>query len=321
MLKTSSDINRIDHFKAKWQRLAMKSIMEISDKMAIINDAFSDLNLFDEPIQNYYTIGKFIAVWRYGVIKQASSKINPNLKFAVKIINLEKVKSQSHSILQEILALKKIDHPNVVKIFEIFKDSKKLYIVLEHVEGKELFDFIIENQKISEHQASKIAAQLIKTVKYLNKLNIWHRDLKPENIMVNPDTLNIKIVDFGHVSFFSDFISMTTTVGTPYYVAPEVLNKEYGKEWDMWSIGVITYAILTGCPPFQGKTHAQLFECIKNCELKYIDRDFKNLSEDSLNFVKSLLCVDITQRLTPDSALTHKWILQTKKKEKVLNER
>ena len=169
--------------------------------MAIINDAFSDLNLFDELIQNYYTIEKFIAVWRYGVIKLASSKINSNLKFAVKVINLEKVKSQSHSIIQEILALKKIDHSNVVKIFEIFKDSTKLYILLEHVEGKELFDFIIENQKISEHQASKIAAQLIKTVKYLNKYNIWHRDLKPENIMVNPDTLNIKIVDFGHAHF------------------------------------------------------------------------------------------------------------------------
>ena len=319
--KLPSDLPKINIFKSKCQKIALVSKMKSRDKLDIINDALSDLDLSSEPIENYYTIGNTIGAGKYGVVKWANSKANPNLTFAVKIIELEKLKSQFHSILQEILALKKIDHPNVVKIFEIFKDSKKLYIVLEHVEGKELFDFIVENQKISEHQTSIIAAQLIKTVKYLNKLKICHRDLKPENIIINPESLHVKIVDFGLSSFYSELGTLSTKVGTPYYVAPEVLNKKYGKEWDMWSIGVITYVLLTGCPPIQGKTLPQLFERIKKWELKYMDDDFADLTTDAYNFVKSLLCVDITKRLTPDSALTHKWILQTEKRDTILNER
>ena len=319
--KVPSGLPKVNIFKSKWQKITLASKMRTRERLDILNDALSDFNLSSEPIENYYTIGKAIGAGKYGVVKQATSRMNPNLSFAVKIVELEKLKSQFHSILQEILALKKIDHPNVVKIFEIFKDTKRLYIVMEHVEGKELFDFIVEHQKISEFQASKVIMQLLKTIKYLNELKIWHRDLKPENIIINPETLHIKIVDFGLSSFYSEYTSMTTKVGTPYYVAPEVLMKKYGKECDMWSVGVITYVLLTGCPPIQGKTLPQLFERIKNCELKYMDHDFENLSAESYHFVKNLLWVDISKRLTPSLALSHKWILLTEKSDPVLNER
>ena len=103
----------------------------------------------------------------------------------------------------------------------------------------------------------------MKTIKYLNDLQIWHRDLKPENIMINPETLHIKIIDFGLSAFYTSNEGLTTTVGTPYYVAPEVLNKSYGKEWDMWSIGIITYVLLVGVPPIQAKTLPLLFRKIK----------------------------------------------------------
>lgn len=261
-------------------------------------------------MRNFYRFGDVLGAGKYGVVKSATSIMNPNFKVAIKVIALEKLKSQFHSVLQEILALKKIDHPNVVKIFEIFKDHKKLYIVLEYVEGKELFEFVVSQERLLESEASQIVMQLLKTVKYLNELNICHRDLKPENIMIDPETLRIKIIDFGLSSFYSDFVSMTTKVGTPYYVAPEVLNKRYSKECDVWSIGVITYVLLTGCPPFQAKSLPELFMKIQNCDMKYFDSDFRYLSKESQSFVKRLLCVDVTKRLTPISALNHKWILQ-----------
>lgn len=308
--RSSSDLPKINRFKNKCKRLTIASKMEQNSRLDILNDALADLGLTKEPISNYYTFGEVIGAGKYGVVKHGKKINNSSFKVAIKIIKLEKLKSQFHSVIQEILALKKIDHPNVVKIFEVFKDSSKLYIVMEYVEGKELFDFVVKRQKLKESEASKVVQQLLRTIKYLNELKICHRDLKPENIMINPDTLHIKIIDFGLSSFYSEFSTLATKVGTPYYVAPEVLDKAYGKECDMWSIGVITYVLLTGCPPFQAKALPELFKRIKNCDLKYMDTDWRGLSNESYHFVKSCLCVDTTRRLTPANGLNHKWILQ-----------
>lgn len=225
-----SDLPKVNKFKSKCQPLTISSKMERTHKLDILNEALSDLGLTKEPIENYYTIGEVMGAGKYGVVKEGRSITNPDYKVAVKVIKLDKLKSQYHSVIQEVLALKKIDHPNVVKIREIFKDAKKLYIVMEYVEGMELFDFVVQKMKLLESEAAKITKQLLKTVKYLNEIKLCHRDLKPENIIINPTTLNIKIIDFGLSAFYSEFNKLSTKVGTPYYVAPEVLDKSYGKE-------------------------------------------------------------------------------------------
>jgi len=225
-----SDMKKIDRFKTKCKNMTIASKMEKTTRIEVLNQALSELNLSTEPIANYYQLGEVLGAGKYGVVKEGQSLTNSKLKVAVKIIKLEKLKSQFHSIVQEILALKKIDHPNVVKILEIFKDETKLYIVMENVEGRELFDFVVKKHKLLESEASIIVKQMLKTIKYLNEIKLCHRDLKPENIIINPDTLHIKIIDFGLSAFYSDFGLLTTKVGTPYYVAPEVLNKCYGKE-------------------------------------------------------------------------------------------
>lgn len=319
--RTPSGLPKVNKFKSKCQRLTIATKMEKTNKLDILNEALSDLPLTTEPIDDYYTMGEVMGAGKYGVVKLGRSITNPNFTVAIKVIKLEKLKSQYHSVVQEILALKKIDHPNVVKVHEIFKDSSKLYIVMEHVEGQELFDYVVSKMKLTESEASKITLQLLKTVKYLNEVKLCHRDLKPENIIINPNTLNVKIIDFGLSAFYSDFTKLQTKVGTPYYVAPEVLDKAYGKECDMWSIGVITYVLLTGCPPFQAKTLPELFKRIKSCTLKYMDTDFKRLTRESYHFVKSCLCVDIKKRLTPNEGLCHKWILRKDVDDTVLSER
>ncbi|CAI2385645.1 unnamed protein product [Moneuplotes crassus] len=309
--KAPSGLPKVNQFKRKTKCLTIASKMERTAKLDILNDALADMAITEEPIKNYYKMGEVMGAGKYGIVKAGRSLSKSGYKVAVKVIKLEKLKSQYHSIIQEILALKKIDHPNVVKIHEIFKDKKKLYIVMELVEGKELFDFVVAKTKLTEQEAVKISTQLLKTIKYLSGLNICHRDLKPENIIINPETLKLKIIDFGLSAFYSEQVNLSTKVGTPYYVAPEVLDKCYGKECDLWSIGVITYVLLTGCPPFQAKTLPELFSRIRNCSLKYMDADFKDLSPESYKFVKGLLKVNPKERLTADEALRHQWIVKT----------
>ena len=188
---------------------------------------------------------------------------------------------------------------------------------MEYVEGSELFQYIVERVKVNEINSSKIIKQLLKTIKYINSLNIWHRDIKPENILINPKSLQIKLIDFGLSTYYTDFCQLTTKVGTPYYVSPEVLKGNYNKQWDMWSVGVISYILLTGCPPFQGDNLAEVYNEIMNEKLKLYKTDWEDLSIDSLEFVKAVLRKNPDVRLTPDKALLHPFITQQKQYSKV----
>lgn len=215
--------------------------------------------------------------------------------------------------MQEILSLKNWDHPNIVKIYEIFKDSKNLYIVMEFVEGKELFDYVVERHKLKESDAWNIVKQLLKTIKYIHSIGIIHRDLKPENIIINPTTKKIKLIDFGLSSYFKDFQHLHTKVGTPYYVAPEVLDGDYGCEIDIWSVGVIAYILLTGYPPFQGKNNNIIYQKIKACQIRFYDAEWVGISTASKDFIKRVLVKEIDKRLTVEDGLNHKWFKQANK--------
>lgn len=134
---------------------------------------------------------------------------------------------------------------------------------MEYVEGKELLNYVIEQFKLKESDACSIIKQLLKTIKYVHSKRIIHRDLKPDNIIINPENMQIKLIDFGLSSYYSDITNLTTKVGTPYFVAPEVLDGNYNKEVDLWSIGIITYTLLTGCPPFQADNVLKIYEKIR----------------------------------------------------------
>jgi calcium-dependent protein kinase len=222
-----------------------------------------ELHLSEEPITDFYIMGKIIGSGKYGVVRKGTSIKNSNFNVAVKVIDMSKLSSQFHSLIQEILTLKKVDHPNIVSIYEMYKDDEKLYLVMEYVEGQELFDFISQRFKLLESEASEIIEQLVKAIRYLNTLGVCHRDLKPENIIINQNTLQIKLIDFGLSAYFDEVSQLRSKVGTPYYVAPEVLEGDYNKECDMWSIGIITYILLVGYPPFNSSNMKVIYEKIK----------------------------------------------------------
>ena len=131
---------------------------------------------------------------------------------------------------QEIVSLLKVDHPNIVKIHEIFKNKKKVYIVMEKAPGMDLLDYLFTSKTMSENTASQIIKQVLKVIQHLNSKNLCHRDIKLENLIIDPETLDIKVVDFGFSGFYNDKEMLHTKVGTPYYISPQVLHGEYSKE-------------------------------------------------------------------------------------------
>jgi len=167
--------------------------------------------------------------------------------------------AEQEVMINEVNILKTLDHPNIVKIYEYFEDDTYFFIITELIKGGQLFDEIKKRGKFNERDAATVIKQLLSSVSYCHGHNICHRDIKPENVLLEDDNSfdQIKIVDFGSAQTFTEE-RMKDQHGTCYYVAPEVLKKSYGKECDVWSIGVITYLLLSGTCPFRGATNEEI---------------------------------------------------------------
>ena len=160
--------------------------------------------------------------------------------------------------------IKELDHPNIFKIYEFYQDKDNFYLISEYLEGGDLFTYISSIDKIDEKQVFIIMEQIISVVNYLHKHNIVHRDLKPENMMLakKNDAFNIKIIDFGTSKRFHDGDVFKLALGTCYYVAPEVIRRQYDKKADIWSCGIILYILLCGYPPFTGDSDVEIMKSI-----------------------------------------------------------
>lgn len=178
---------------------------------------------------------------------------------ALKILKKVSIKSESE-FMHEISMLKCIDHPSVLKYYECYQDEFNYYIVTEYCKGGELLTFLIENRAFNESVAANIMKQILSAVSYCHSKGIVHRDLKTENILIKDasdiNNVQIKIIDFGISCRIQPQEKLTSTFGTPYYMAPEVFKQNYTEKIDVWSCGVILYIILCGFPPFNGKNIA-----------------------------------------------------------------
>jgi len=204
----------------------------------------------------------------------------------------------------------RLDHPNVVKLLEAYESKSSVYLVMELVTGGELFDRIVEKGSYTEKDAADLIKQVLSAVAYMHSSGVVHRDLKPENLLYHsPDEdSKIMISDFG-LSKMEDSGIMATACGTPGYVAPEVLaQKPYGKEVDVWSIGVISYILLCGYPPFYDENDANLFAQILKGEFEFDSPYWDDISQEAKEFIRSLMCVDVDKRLSCEDAIAHSWI-------------
>jgi calcium/calmodulin-dependent protein kinase I len=260
-----------------------------------------------------YDIGETLGTGHFSKVKLGINKSTKE-KVAIKII--KKPTGNKISMLKaEVDIMTKIQHENVVKLFEVHETPQTLFLVMEILTGGELFDRIIAKGHYSEADARKLAITILTAIKHLHENGVAHRDLKPENILLKDTTEDaiIKITDFGLSKIFSDDlageVTMKTACGTPGYVAPEVLTHEnYSSQVDLWSVGVIVYILLCGFPPFYGDNDAQMFKKIKAGQYKFLAPYWDPISDDAKDFVAKLLVVKPDKRMDATAALAHKWL-------------
>ena len=210
--------------------------------------------------------------------------------------------------------LRQIDHPNIIKLYEVYECDRLICLVTELMEGGELFDQIVEKKYFKEEEARQIIRTLLDALEYCHSLGILHRDIKPENLLIKSNelgTCSVKIADFGLARTLHEGQQAETVCGTPGYVAPEVLKqKPYGKECDYWSIGVVAYIMLSGVPPFYSEDTFKLFDQIIKCEYDFNDKYWSHVSREAKDFISKILVKDPKKRMNPEQMLAHPWMNQ-----------
>ena len=275
----------------------------LSDVVGDIN--FSRENMIKikkEPLTNYYKIIKDLGHGSFGSVKLVEHIQLGEIR-AMKIVS-----KKNKSSLNEIEILKIISHPNIINIYEIYEDSKKYYIMYEFLQGGELFESLTKLGKLNECIAAFVLKQIMNAINYLHSLNIVHRDLKPENIMIiDKKQLTLKIIDFGGGKILKPGVLEKEIVGTPYYIAPEVLKRNYNEKCDIWSCGVILFILLGGYPPFNGKKREELFDNIINKSVKFNQENWKNISTEAKDLIEKMLDKDFNNRPSAKDVLAHPW--------------
>lgn len=202
----------------------------------------------------------------------------------------------------------------MVRIHDTYEDKSCVHIVMELCEGGELFDRIVKKGNYSEREAAKLMKTIVGVVECCHSLGVFHRDLKPENFLflsVDEDAA-LKATDFGLSVFYKPDEVFSDVVGSPYYVAPEVLRKHYGPEADVWSAGVILYILLSGVPPFWAETEIGIFRQILEGKIDFESEPWPNISESAKDLIRKMLDQNPKKRLTAHEVLCHPWIVDDK---------
>ncbi|XP_067169487.1 death-associated protein kinase 2-like [Apteryx mantelli] len=206
-----------------------------------------------------------------------------------------------------------------MRLHDLFASKAEMVLILELIRGGELFDFIAEKEALSEEEAIEFLEQILRGVEYMHARRVAHFDLKPENIMLLEKDVpkpQIKIIDFGLAQKLEDGVTFKSLCGTPQYIAPEVINYEpLSAATDMWSIGVITYILLSGLSPFQGETDAETLANVVAGAYEFEERCFGETSDAAKDFIRQLLLKEPGQRMTAAECLVHPWIKPLSRKQ------
>ena len=260
-----------------------------------------------------YELGDVLGKGAFSAV-YAGTKVATGQRFAIKVIDKTKLKPKDvENIETEIRVLSTIDHPNVLKLFDHHSEKDKVYIVLELCEGGELFDRIVQREFYSESDAQQVLRAIASALQHCHAKKIVHRDLKPENILLlndQPDS-PLKIADFGFAKQI-DSEDLTTALGTPNYIAPEILNGDpYDGAVDLWSLGVIAYVLLCGYPPFYAETNVEMFHKIKKGDYKFDSPYWDTISPEAKDLISKLLVINPAARLNIAGVLNHPWMRGT----------
>ncbi|KAK3148496.1 hypothetical protein QOZ80_3BG0295760 [Eleusine coracana subsp. coracana] len=265
-------------------------------------------------LRDHYIIGRRLGQGQFGTT-YLCTEISTGCEYACKTIPKRKfiTTEDVEDVRREIRIMHHLSgHKNVVAIKDVYEDSQAIHIVMELCAGGELFDRIQEKGHYSEQKAAELIRIIVSIVAMCHSLGVMHRDLKPENFLLldKDDDLSIKAIDFGLSVFFKPGQVFTELVGSPYYVAPEVLHKRYGPEADVWSAGVILYVLLSGVPPFWAETQQGIFDAVLKGHIDFESEPWPKISESAKNLIRKMLCPSPKERLKAHEVLRHPWICE-----------
>ncbi|XP_058860582.1 MAP/microtubule affinity-regulating kinase 4-like isoform X3 [Acipenser ruthenus] len=259
----------------------------------------------EQPHIGNYRLLKTIGKGNFAKVKLARH-ILTGREVAIKIIDKTQLNPTSlQKLFREVRIMKGLNHPNIVKLFEVIETEKTLYLIMEYASGGEVFDYLVSHGRMKEKEARSKFRQIVSAVHYCHEKNIVHRDLKAENLLLNADS-NIKIADFGFSNEFTLGSKLDTFCGSPPYAAPELFQgKKYdGPEVDIWSLGVILYTLVSGSLPFDGQNLKELRERV----LRGKYRVPFYMSTDCENILRRFLVLNPTKRCTLEQIMNDKWI-------------
>lgn len=284
-----------------------------------ILDANQTANLKDR-----YILGEQLGWGQFGVIRACTDKCTGEV-LACKSIAKDRLVTLDdvRSIKLEIEIMTRLSgHPNVVDLKAVYEEEEYVHLVMELCAGGELFHQLEKQGKFSESDARVLFRHLIQVVLYCHENGVVHRDLKPENILLatKASSSPIKLADFGLATYIKPGQSLHGLVGSPFYIAPEVLAGGYNQAADVWSAGVILYILLSGMPPFWGKTKSRIFDAVRTADLRFPSDPWDRITESANDLIRGMLCTDPSKRLTAQQVLDHSWMKSTKSYPKQLSQ-
>ncbi|XP_049931410.1 calcium-dependent protein kinase 10-like isoform X2 [Nymphaea colorata] len=265
-----------------------------------------------ENLKDLYTLGRKLGQGQFGTTYLCVEKTTGK-EYACKSIAKRKLVAEDdvEDVRREIQIMHHLaGHPNMISITGAYEDALAVHVVMELCAGGELFDRIVAKGHYSERKAADLARVIVGVVEACHSLGVMHRDLKPENFLFvdKREESSLKTIDFGLSIFFKPGETFSDVVGSPYYVAPEVLRKHYGPEADVWSAGVIIYILLSGVPPFWAETEQGIFDQVLHGDLDFSMDPWPAISDEAKDLLKKMLTRNPKKRPTAHEVLCHPWV-------------
>ncbi|XP_059632361.1 phosphoenolpyruvate carboxylase kinase 1-like [Cornus florida] len=263
-----------------------------------------------EALRREYHLCEEIGRGRFGVVSRCYSPESGE-SFAVKSIDKRLIADDSidrQCLCNEVKVMNLLStNPNIVQIFNVYEDDNHLHIVLELCNSSDLFQRV-RDRVFSESEAVAVMVPLMEAIAHCHRCGVAHRDIKPDNVLFD-EWNRLKLADFGSAECFREGELMSGVVGTPYYVAPEVLaGSEYNEKVDVWSAGVILYIMLAGIPPFYGDSATEIFEAVVRANLRFPASLFHSVSPAAKDLLRRMLCKDVSRRFTAEQVMRHPWM-------------
>ncbi|KAI1901493.1 hypothetical protein AGOR_G00035000 [Albula goreensis] len=264
-----------------------------------------------ENVEDLYEIGEVLGSGHFGQVRAVQERAT-GVRWAGKFLKVRKCASsrlglERRTVEREVEILQALQHNNIMALKDVFESRAEVVLIVELISGGELFDFIAAKESLSETEAIDFIKQILQGLSYMHRKNIAHFDLKPENIMLSDKDIplpNIKIIDFGLAQRLPEGGEYKSMCGTPQYIAS-----------DMWSLGVITYILLSGMSPFQGETDEETLTNIVKMNYMFDDFHFRETTPMAKDFIQKLLVKEQSERMTAEECLLHPWIKPLTRKE------